>query len=92
VAAGLTNVAHAIALAGLAGEAALTIIDVIENPAMAPVAIAGMLTAGRLSTGKQYKDAAPARRQMSSNDMGKLGDSFKRNDATVQRIMGVCHR
>jgi hypothetical protein len=91
-AAGMATVARMIALAGIAGNTALTIVDIIEDPEMAPMAILGLLTGGRLRSPKDYKDAAKAKRAMSSTDIGKMGATYQKHDASVQNILKSCNK
>ncbi|KAL2807808.1 hypothetical protein BJX63DRAFT_425114 [Aspergillus granulosus] len=84
--------ARMISMAGLVGEAGLALVDIIDDPTMAPLAIFGVLSEGKLRTPKSYKDAADNRRLMTSEDLGKLGEVFKKNDDALQDILSVCTR
>jgi chitinase len=92
IAAGLVQVARLIAIAGIAGNAALGIQDIVENPEMAPLAILGMLTGGRLKLPKEFKDAAAFRRAMTGNNIASLGESFAKQDGMIQKIVKTCDR
>jgi chitinase len=92
IAAGLVQVARLIAIAGIAGNAALGIQDIVENPEMAPLAILGMLTGGRLKSPKEFKDAAAFRRAMTGNNIASLGESFAKQDGMIQKIVKTCDR
>lgn len=91
-AAGLVGLARAFAAAGAAGSLAMTIVDIIENPEAAPMAIASMLLGGRIRTPKNFADAAAARRAMSDAMRGNVGDVFKKHDDTLQRVLAACRR
>ena len=90
VAAGMARIGRMIALAGAAGEAGLALVDIIDNPEAAPMAILSTLTGGKLRTPKAYGDAAKTRRGMSPDDVGKLGSVFKQHDEVLQRILKTC--
>jgi chitinase len=92
VAAGLTQVARLIAIAGIAGNTALGIQDIVENPEMAPLAILGMLTGGRLKSPKEFKEAASFRRAMSADNIAAMGANFAKQDAMIQKIVRSCAR
>ncbi|KAF2826309.1 glycoside hydrolase [Ophiobolus disseminans] len=92
IAAGLIQVARLIAIAGIAGNAALGIQDIVENPEMAPLAILGMLTGGRLKSPKEFTDAAAFRRAMSGENIASLGSNFAKQDAMIQKIVRSCSR
>lgn len=81
-----------IAMTGMAGDLGLALVDIIENPEMAPMPILGLLSAGRLSGPKAYKEAADARRSMSVSDLSELGDVFKKYGGTLQNIMNFCKK
>jgi chitinase len=89
VAAGLTQVARLIAIAGIAGDTALGIQYIVENPGMAPLAVQGMLTAGRLKAPKEFKEAASFRRAMSTDNIAAMGANFAKQDAMIQRLRKV---
>jgi len=89
--------AAAIARIGLtiseAGNAALTIAGIVDDPSSAPLAIAGLLIragAAGLSTRKIFKEAADARRGISASTLKLLSPSFQRKDGIVQNIVRKC--
>ncbi|KAL4879465.1 hypothetical protein BJY04DRAFT_220061 [Aspergillus karnatakaensis] len=86
------RLARIISMASLAGEAGLAMVDIINDPLMAPLVILDMLSKRNLRTPNDYRDAANSRRQMSSEGLGKLGDVFKRHDDVLQDILKTCAR
>ncbi|KAL4944052.1 hypothetical protein BDV06DRAFT_220629 [Aspergillus oleicola] len=84
------RLARMIAMAGAGGTAGMALIDIINDPEMAPLAILRMLSGGRLRSAKDYRDAAKARRSMSAENLGKLGEVFKKNDDVLQYILMTC--
>lgn len=92
VAAGAMNVARIVALAGIAANGGLAIQDIIDNPEMAPLAIMGMLTGGRLRTPKDYSEAVKYRKAMNPTDFATLGERFAKQDSMIQDIVKACKR
>ncbi|KAL3480972.1 hypothetical protein BJX99DRAFT_253957 [Aspergillus californicus] len=95
LAANMGRLARIISMAGVAGEAGeagLALVDIINDPLMAPLAIMDMLSRRNLRGPDAYRDAANSRRQMSSEDLGKLGDVFKRHDDLLQDTLKTCAR
>ncbi|TKX26190.1 hypothetical protein C1H76_1543 [Elsinoe australis] len=93
-AAGMATLGRMIALVGLAGNAALTIADVVQNPQAAPTAILGMLlrrTPGGSSvrTPKGLGDLASIRRGL---DAPSIGAFFKQNDDLLQSAIRACRK
>ncbi|KAF2664287.1 glycoside hydrolase [Microthyrium microscopicum] len=79
-----------------AGNAALTIEDIVSDPESAPFAIIGLL-AGIGGGGKVAKldediltEASAARRGLKDSDLAKFPQSFRRNDDLVQKILKTC--
>jgi len=70
----------------------LTIIDIVENPAAAPMAILGLLLGGRMRSPKGFADMAGKKRRMNASDLAKMGPTFNRHDDTLQRILQTCGR
>jgi len=73
-------------IAGAAGNVALGIQQIISAPASAPVAILGILTAGGLRNADDFSKMAKVRREISGNDLEKIGTKFKKMDADFQVI------
>lgn len=92
-AAELANVARIIAMLGEAGNAALSIYEIVENPSSAPLAIFGILLgAGGLVRGpKAFGDAAAARRAMAAGDVAKLGDNVKMGMDKIGKAIKACY-
>lgn len=97
IAAGFTNIARAIAIAGEAGNTALGIYDTVEDPASAIVNVLGMLLgvgaiarASRDGTG--IGEIAKFRREMSGDAVAGMGRLFKDNDDKLQNILKVCRQ
>lgn len=90
-----TSISRVALLISELGNAAISIIDIVDNPLAAPLAILGTLVgAGGFSRGERsaYKDAADARRSLSSADLLKFSDDFRAKDETVQNIVKACIR
>ncbi|ETS85222.1 hypothetical protein PFICI_03247 [Pestalotiopsis fici W106-1] len=92
---GAARIASAALIIGEAGNAAISIVDIVKNPDSAPFAILGMLIgAAGLKGGKPprgaFKDAADARRALSANDMKAFSDEFCRKDGLVQNVIKSC--
>lgn len=88
-----TTISRVALLISELGNAAISIVDIVDNPLAAPLAILGTLVgAGGFSGGERsaYKKAADARRSLSSADLLKFSDDFRAKDETVQKIVGAC--
>jgi hypothetical protein len=92
IAAGAATVARMIAMAGLVGNAAFTIADVVANPEDAVMAIMGLLGAGRVRKPRDYAELGAARRAQTKYDVGKMGATFKKHDDSLQKILGNCRK
>lgn len=90
---GVAAIARIGLIIGEAGNAALTIADIVDDPASAPIAIAGLLlgagAAGR-PTRRIFNEAADARRGMSAGTLKLFSQSFQRKDGIVQNIVSKC--
>lgn len=95
VAAGLTAVARAIAIAGEVGNAALGIYDTVNNPKSAVVNIFGLLL-GVGAIAKVTRDGtgiakvAKVRNEMKAADIAGLGSIVKSHDDKLQSILKFC--
>ncbi|KAH7080580.1 hypothetical protein BKA63DRAFT_591192 [Paraphoma chrysanthemicola] len=94
---GAARIAQTALIVGEAGNVALTIVEVVNDPLSAPFAILGLLlgAGGIRAKGPRtaFKDAADARRALDANDGLKLFSSeFKRKDTLVQNIIKACVR
>lgn len=92
---GATKIAQAALIIGEAGNAALTIVEIVKDPTSAPFAILGMLlgAGGIRAKGpkKAFKDAADARRALDKGEGLKMfSDAFKKKDSQVQNIIKAC--
>jgi chitinase len=92
IAAGAATVARMIAMAGLIGNAAFTIADVVANPENAVMAIMGLIGAGRVRKPRDFADLGAARRAQTKYDISKMGATFKKHDDSLQKILGNCRR
>ena len=81
-----------IILIAATGNAALGIKDIVDNPAMAPLAILGMLGTGKLKTADSFATVATTRRAVNPGDMAKLGAVYKRNEDSMRRVVSLCSR
>ncbi|EAU33975.1 conserved hypothetical protein [Aspergillus terreus NIH2624] len=90
---GAAAIARMALVIGEAGNAALSIADMIDDPSSAPFAIVGLLlgagTAGR-PTRSAFKQAADARRALSADKLMLFSDTFRRKDSIVQNIVKRC--
>ncbi|KAH7128640.1 hypothetical protein B0J11DRAFT_431313 [Dendryphion nanum] len=94
---GAVRIAQAALIIGEAGNAALTIVEIVKDPLSAPFAILGMLlgAGGIRAKGPRqaFGDAASARRALDSGDKIKLFSAeFQRKDKLVQNIKNACVR
>ncbi len=89
-AAGLARLARLFAATGAVSAVGMTIVDVIENPDMAPLAIASLLFAGRIRSPTQYRDAVKVRQQMTQSVSDGLGNVFGTNNKALTNIIKVC--
>lgn len=90
---GAAAIARMALVVGEAGNAALSIADIIEDPSSAPFAIAGLLlgagAAGR-PTRRAFREAAEARRGLSAEKLMAFSDTFRHKDSIVQSIVRKC--
>jgi hypothetical protein len=90
---GAAAIARMALVIGEAGNAALSIADMIDDPSSAPFAIVGLLlgagAAGR-PTRSAFKQAADARRALSADKLMLFSDTFRRKDSIVQNIVKRC--
>lgn len=92
-AAGLGRLARAFAAIGAASDFGMTIVDVVQNPEAAPMAIAGLMLGGKIKKPKEFSAAAAAtRRGMSTAMRDGLSDVFKNNDMALSNIVKVCRK
>ncbi|KAF5245052.1 hypothetical protein FANTH_7522 [Fusarium anthophilum] len=94
---GAAMIARAALIIGEAGSAALSIVDIVDDPASAPFAILGMLIGSKgvrvKGPRKAFQDAADARRALKGNKLEAFSPEFRRKDAIVQdllkKILGI---
>jgi hypothetical protein len=85
------NIGRIIALAGLAGNTALGIYDVVKDPSNAPLAIFGLILEPlALMDVAKVSKAASFARQMSVDDIKKLGAKTTSRLSSVDSIKGMC--
>ncbi|RBQ72288.1 hypothetical protein FVER14953_20617 [Fusarium verticillioides] len=88
---GAAMIARAALIIGEAGSAALSIVDIVEDPASAPFAILGMLIGSKgvkvKGPRKAFKDAADARRALKGNKLEAFSPEFRRKDEIVQGLL-----
>ncbi|KAI3396828.1 hypothetical protein diail_11657 [Diaporthe ilicicola] len=90
-----TTISRVALLISELGNAAISIVDIVDNPLTAPLAILGTLVGARGFSGGErsaYKGAADARRSLSSTDLLKFSDDFRAKDEAVQKIVEACIR
>ncbi|KAF7157662.1 hypothetical protein CNMCM5623_002036 [Aspergillus felis] len=92
------TVARIALLIGEAGNGALTVADIIEDPSSAPFAILGLIAGvgggtGKLSKGEALGEASRARGLLKASDLAKFPQRFRDQDALVQKIVkSLCAR
>jgi hypothetical protein len=79
----------------IAGAAGLTIYSIVEDPAMAPLAILelvlGSVSRGSIGRGTQFRVLADSKSKMSADAKKSMGPSFQRNEPKIQSIVGkIC--
>jgi hypothetical protein len=84
---GVSWAIRAIDIAGFAGNDVLSVVDIIDDPTSAPLAILGMLMTPAARDPEQFAPAAVERRAMSADKIAKLGNLFKENDDAFQSIV-----
>ncbi|KAF9252734.1 CAZyme family GH18 [Penicillium roqueforti] len=92
---GVANVARAALVMGEAGNAALSVYDIVKDPSSAPFAILGLLMGADASiVGKSAKTtfskAAAFRHAMSDGTLKSFSKEFQANDKIVQDIVKAC--
>lgn len=86
-----TMLARMASLIGDAGDAALTLYSVYEDPSSAPLAVAGYLIGGFLARDESvFAKAASARRAMSAGDVAALGAKAEGNLKKIDNIKQLC--
>ncbi|CAG1998794.1 unnamed protein product [Fusarium graminearum] len=83
-------------IVGEAGNAAISIVEIVDNPASAPFAILGMLIGasgirGGMAPRSAFRKAADARRALTSNEMKAFSVEFRDKDKLVQSIIKSCN-
>ncbi len=66
---------------------ALGIQDIVANPESAPMEIFGLLTAGGVRDEDEFASMAATRRDITDDDIGKIGTTFKKLDTELQGII-----
>ncbi|KGO43768.1 Peptidoglycan-binding Lysin subgroup [Penicillium expansum] len=94
---GVANVARAAYVVGEAGNAALSVYDIVKNPSSAPFAILGLVMGADASVvGKASKTtftkAAAFRNALTEDTLSSFSKEFRANDAIVQDIVKACKR
>ncbi|KAE8385657.1 hypothetical protein BDV23DRAFT_190665 [Aspergillus alliaceus] len=92
------SIARIALLIGEAGNGALTVAEIIEDPTSAPFAMLGLIAGvgggtGKLSKGEALAEASKARGLLKDSDLAKFPQRFRDKDALVQNIVkGLCAR
>ncbi|KAL0935697.1 chitinase [Colletotrichum truncatum] len=92
MAAGAATVGRMIALAGLLGNTAFTIHDIVGNPENAAMAIMALLSGGRVRKPKDFVDLGAARRAQTNSGIKRMGPTFKKHDDSLQKVLGNCRK
>ncbi|MCJ1307285.1 hypothetical protein MMC25_000931 [Agyrium rufum] len=90
VATSVKFLASTISLIGDVGNAGLTIVDIIDDPTLAPLAIMGLLMGGGSRTEDGFSNMANLRRAAKPEDLAKIGTVFKKNDDDLQNLVKAC--
>ncbi|KAJ5173846.1 Peptidoglycan-binding Lysin subgroup [Penicillium coprophilum] len=94
---GVANVARAAWVIGEAGNAALSIYDIVKEPSSAPFAILGLVmgadasVVGRASK-STFTKAAAFRKAMTDDTLSSFSKEFRTNDAIIQDIIKACKK
>ncbi|KAE8140449.1 hypothetical protein BDV38DRAFT_18327 [Aspergillus pseudotamarii] len=92
------SVARIALLIGEAGNGALTVAEIIEDPTSAPFAVLGLIAgagggSGKLSKAEAMVEASKARGLMKASDLAKFPQRFRDQDALVQKVVkSLCAR
>ncbi|KAF5235699.1 hypothetical protein FAUST_6930 [Fusarium austroamericanum] len=83
-------------IVGEAGNAVISIVEIVDNPASAPFALLGMLIGasgirGGMAPRSAFRKAADARRALTSNEMKAFSVEFRDKDKLVQSIIKYCN-
>ncbi|KAH7028766.1 uncharacterized protein B0I36DRAFT_349766 [Microdochium trichocladiopsis] len=95
--AGLATMARLAMIAGEIANGALSVIDIMEDPSSAPMAIMGMLL-GAAGAGKgktletNMEEAVKTKNLMDAGAVAKMGNTFKIMDDKVREISKSCSR
>ncbi|RGP66617.1 killer toxin alpha beta [Fusarium longipes] len=92
---GAAMIARAALIVGEAGNIALSIVEIVDNPASAPFAVLGILIGasglrGGMSPRKAFKEAADARGALTPEKMKAFSQAFRDKDALVQNVIKSC--
>ena len=90
-------VARIATLIGEAGNAALGIQQLVDDPLSAPFVILGILAGGPgalegRAESKGFGKAATARQLMKDEQLSKFPHTFRDKDALVQKLVYTCHK
>ncbi|KAE8327990.1 hypothetical protein BDV39DRAFT_214550 [Aspergillus sergii] len=92
------SVARIALLIGEAGNGALTVAEIIEDPTSAPFAVLGLIAgvgvgSGKLSKAEALAEASKARGLLKGSDLAKFPQRFRDQDALVQKVVkSLCAR
>lgn len=86
------TIARIALLVGEAGNAALTVAEIVEDPESAPFAILGLIAGvgggtGRVSKGEAMAQASKARGLVKAEDLAKFPKQFREKDALIQKVV-----
>ncbi|KAI8235446.1 Killer toxin subunits alpha/beta [Colletotrichum sp. SAR 10_96] len=92
---GAARLASMALIIGEAGNAAISIVDIVKDPNSAPFAILGMLVgAAGMRGGKPpreaFAEAGKARRALTPKMMESFSPEFRRKDGLVQNVVKTC--
>ncbi|KAI8303228.1 Killer toxin subunits alpha/beta [Colletotrichum sp. SAR11_59] len=92
---GAARLATMALIIGEAGNAAISIVDIVKDPNSAPFAILGMLVgAAGMRGGKPpreaFAEAGKARRALTPKMMESFSPEFRRKDGLVQNVVKTC--
>jgi hypothetical protein len=91
----VASVGRIIALVGAAGNAALSIYQIYEDPASAPFEILGILTGGTGGLGRTVGELGALgklRKAIGDVNLARLGSVFQREDAIITKLVNFCRK
>ncbi|KAM0335266.1 hypothetical protein ACHAQA_000310 [Verticillium albo-atrum] len=92
IVAGAATIARMMAIGGLIGNTALSIAEIVDDPSNAGMAVMALLSAGRVRKPSSFRDLGTARRSQSNVAVSKMGETFKKHDDSLQKVLRNCRK